>query len=145
MPCSAPRSSTTDGTRSPKPRSTWPGRESPCGAPAATSNVNDMSFPALRHPIIQAPLAGGPSTPELAAAVSAAGGLGFIAAGYLAPDALREQIERARALTTEPFGVNMFHLTETPVDDEQLAAYVRRLQSDPAAAGASLGRPRFED
>jgi nitronate monooxygenase len=36
----------------------------------------------LEVPIVQAPLAGGPSTPELAAAVSDAGGLGFLAAGY---------------------------------------------------------------
>lgn len=34
-------------------------------------------------PIVLAPLAGGPSTPELAAAVSEAGALGFLAAGYL--------------------------------------------------------------
>jgi nitronate monooxygenase len=34
-------------------------------------------------PIVLAPLAGGPSTPELAAAVSNAGGLGFLASGYL--------------------------------------------------------------
>jgi nitronate monooxygenase len=34
-------------------------------------------------PVVLAPLAGGPSTPELAAAVSNAGGLGFLASGYL--------------------------------------------------------------
>jgi NAD(P)H-dependent flavin oxidoreductase YrpB (nitropropane dioxygenase family) len=34
-------------------------------------------------PIVLAPLAGGPSTPEPAAAVSNADGLGFLAAGYL--------------------------------------------------------------
>ena len=34
-------------------------------------------------PVVLAPLAGGPSTPELAAAVANAGGLGFVAAGYL--------------------------------------------------------------
>ena len=34
-------------------------------------------------PIVLAPLAGGPATPELAAAVSNAGGLGFVAGGYL--------------------------------------------------------------
>ena len=35
-----------------------------------------------RHPIVLAPLAGGPATPALAASVSDAGGLGFLAAGY---------------------------------------------------------------
>jgi nitronate monooxygenase len=39
----------------------------------------------IRYPIIQAPMAGGPSTPELAAAVSNAGGLGSLAAAYLTP------------------------------------------------------------
>jgi nitronate monooxygenase len=39
----------------------------------------------LEHPIILAPLAGGPATPELAAAVSDAGGLGFLAAGSWRP------------------------------------------------------------
>ncbi|MDT4923648.1 MAG: nitronate monooxygenase, partial [Pseudonocardiales bacterium] len=42
----------------------------------------------LDVPIIAAPLAGGPSSPALAAAVAEAGGLGFLAAGYLAPDTL---------------------------------------------------------
>lgn len=41
-------------------------------------------------PILQAPMAGGPSTPALTAAVSRAGGLGFLAAGYLTPDQLRD-------------------------------------------------------
>ena len=42
----------------------------------------------LAHPIVLAPLAGAASTPELAAAVSEAGGLGFLASGYLSPEAL---------------------------------------------------------
>ena len=42
----------------------------------------------LRHPIVAAPMAGGPSTPALAAAVSAAGGLGFLAAGMIDTDRL---------------------------------------------------------
>lgn len=42
----------------------------------------------ITHPIILAPMGGGPSTPELVAAVANAGGLGSIAAGYLSVDAL---------------------------------------------------------
>jgi len=52
------------------------------------------SFPQLVHPVVQAPMAGGPSTPELAAAVSAAGGLGFLAAGYKTPGDLAADIAR---------------------------------------------------
>jgi nitronate monooxygenase len=63
---------------------------------------------ALRHPIILAPMGGGPGTPELAAAVTNAGGLGFLAGGYLTPDQIRGEIRRARALTGGPFGVNLF-------------------------------------
>ena len=59
-------------------------------------------------PIIQAPMGGGPSTPELVAAVSEAGGLGSIAAGYLTPDALRDTIRRVKTLTARPFSVNLF-------------------------------------
>jgi nitronate monooxygenase len=50
----------------------------------------------LAVPIVQAPLAGGPSTPALAAAVCEAGGLGFVAAGYKTAGAMREDIERTR-------------------------------------------------
>jgi len=45
---------------------------------------HDLVLDRLAVPIVLAPLAGGPSTPELAAAVSNAGGFGFLAAGYLA-------------------------------------------------------------
>lgn len=62
----------------------------------------------VAHPIFLAPMAGGPGTPELAAAVANAGGLGFLGGGYLAPDALRAEIRRVRALSRGPFGVNLF-------------------------------------
>jgi nitronate monooxygenase len=62
----------------------------------------------LRLPIIQAPMAGGPSTPELAAAVSNAGGLGSIAGAMLPPDDLRAMIREVRAATAAPFAVNLF-------------------------------------
>ncbi len=62
----------------------------------------------IEHPIIQAPMAGGTTTPELVAAVSNSGGLGSIGAGYMAPDAIAEAIDRTRALTNRPFAVNLF-------------------------------------
>jgi len=62
----------------------------------------------LSVPVVQAPMAGGPSTPELAAAVNRGGGLGFVAAGYLTPERLREQLQRTAALTDRPYGVNLF-------------------------------------
>ncbi len=62
----------------------------------------------IEHPIIQAPMAGGPSTPELAAAVSNAGALGSLGAGYLSAEQLDAQIRRVKELTDSPFNVNLF-------------------------------------
>jgi nitronate monooxygenase len=95
----------------------------------------------LAVPVVQAPLAGGPSTPELAAAVSNAGGLGFVAAGYLTVDALAEQLRLTRELTDAPIGVNLFVLHEAPIDDAAVASYARELES----YDIELGVPRFED
>jgi nitronate monooxygenase len=102
-------------------------------------------FPQLVHPIVQAPLAGGPSTPDLTAAVSGAGGLGFLAAGYKSPEAVRVDIARTRDLTAEPFGVNLFFLAESRVDSGKLSAYARRLEPEGRRYGIDLGEPRFED
>jgi nitronate monooxygenase len=95
--------------------------------------------------IVLAPLAGGPSTPELAAAVSNAGGLGFLAAGYLTPDAFAESLGRMQELSREPIGVNVFVLEAVAVDDEAVAAYARELEPEARARGVQLGRPRFDD
>ena len=62
----------------------------------------------IQHPIIQGPMGGGPSTPELVAAVSKAGGLGSLGAAYLTPDQITNAIQRIRSLTAQPFSVNLF-------------------------------------
>ena len=62
----------------------------------------------IKYPIIQAPMAGGPTTPELVALVSNAGGLGSIGAGYLSPDQTRTAIQKTKKLTNKPFNVNLF-------------------------------------
>jgi len=59
-------------------------------------------------PLVLAPMGGGPSTPELTAAVSNAGGLGSLAAAYSNPEKIRQDIARVRALTERPFAVNLF-------------------------------------
>ncbi len=89
-------------------------------------------------PVVLAPLAGGPSTPELCAAVSEAGGLGFLAAGYLSAAELGERIERTRALTRRPFGVNLFH-PQPAADPRSTRAYARRLAPEADRAGVALG------
>lgn len=62
-------------------------------------------------------MAGGITTPELVAAVSNAGGLGSLGAGYMSPEALRKTISEVRGLTDRPFAVNLFvpeHPEEKP-------------------------------
>lgn len=75
----------------------------------------------IEHPIIQAPMAGGATTPELVAAVSNAGALGSFAAAILAPSAIADAVGRIRALTKRPFNVNLFVLDTPSVSAAQLA------------------------
>jgi nitronate monooxygenase len=62
----------------------------------------------FRHPIIQAPLAGGGDTPDLVAAVSNSGGLGFIGGAYLSPEQIAQTARIVKSKTTGPFGINLF-------------------------------------
>ncbi|MGP4016375.1 NAD(P)H-dependent flavin oxidoreductase [Saccharopolyspora sp. 5N708] len=94
-------------------------------------------------PLIAAPMAGGISTPELAAAVSAAGGLGFLASGNLSADALAAEIAACRALTSEPFGVNLF--VPSARRDLDLADYGARVEAAAARHGAKAGAPNWDD
>src|SRR3954470_14245894 len=93
---------------------------------------------ALAHPIVQAPLGGGPSTPALAGAVCEAGGLGFLAAGYKPVDAVAADITAVRELTQRPFGVNLFAPPAPVADPGAVARFA-------AALGASAGEPRHDD
>src|SRR4051812_36219731 len=95
--------------------------------------------------IVQAPMAGGPSTPALAAAVSEAGALGFVAAGYLDAETLRAHIAETRVLTSKPFGVNLFVPSFAPAPRQIIEAYAELLAPMAAQAGVALGAPRFED
>lgn len=73
----------------------------------------------LDHPIIQAPMAGGGDTPDLVAAVSQAGGMGFFGGAYLAPDQIVEAGRAIQAKTNRRFGVNLFApqpVSEPPID-----------------------------
>ncbi|WP_285725844.1 NAD(P)H-dependent flavin oxidoreductase [Psychromicrobium xiongbiense] len=66
--------------------------------------------------LIVAPMAGGPSTPELVTAAAQAGALGFLAAGYLSAQALKAQLEQVRDAGVD-YGVNLFVPTEyAPAD-----------------------------
>lgn len=73
----------------------------------------------LKWPLIQAPLGGGPSTPELVAAVSNTGALGSLGAAYLSPTEIDATINRIHRLTHYPFAVNLFAPTRTPTLSEE--------------------------
>jgi len=99
----------------------------------------------LRRPVIGAPLGGGPSTPELAAAVTAAGGLGFIAAGYRTVDETAVQLAAARGQTDGPLGLNLFVPGAPVVDRDSVDVYARRLAAWAAQRDLPLGAPRHDD
>src|SRR6476661_5644123 len=82
----------------------------------------------LRIPIIGAPMAGGPSTPALVAAVSSPGGLGFLAAGYKTVDAVRREVGAVRGPTSAPFGLNRFAPGRPLADRAAGEAYRERLR-----------------
>jgi nitronate monooxygenase len=108
---------------------------------AETNWLRDL----VRRPLVQAPMAGGPSRPELAAAVSNAGGLGFLAAGYKHPDDVRDEIARTRALTDAPFGVNVFVPSDGPVSDPRLDRWLDQLRLLARDDGVELGDARWHD
>ena len=104
-----------------------------------------LSLAALEHPIVQAPMGGGPSTPALAAAVSEAGGLGFLAAAYKSVDAVRADIEAVQALTDRPFGVNLFAPPGAAADPAAVERYAGTLRGEAERYGVALGAPRHDD
>jgi nitronate monooxygenase len=81
----------------------------------------------LTHPIVLAPLAGGPSTPELVAAVCGAGGLGSLGAAYLSPAQIHDAARRTRKLTERPFSINLFTgewQRQRPADIEKAVSFL---------------------
>jgi nitronate monooxygenase len=102
-----------------------------------------MILDELAVPIVLAPLAGGPSTPQLAAAVNDAGGLGFLGAAYLTSAALGDRLSQIRALTGAPFGINLFVPGE-PAAPAPVAAYATALADEARRAGVELGTARFD-
>ena len=83
------------------------------GAPTAGREPSGRAMPnafsslvGIDIPIVQAAM-GGATSPQFAAAVSNAGGLGMLALGWSPPDAIRAEIRATKARTDRPFGVNL--------------------------------------
>jgi nitronate monooxygenase len=76
----------------------------------------------VRYPLIQAPMAGGWTTPQLVSAVANAGGLGCLAGAGVPPERLREDIRGVKERTDRPFGVNFLLAPQGPGSHDVAAA-----------------------
>src|SRR3982074_172118 len=99
----------------------------------------------LQLPIVQAPLSGGASTPELTIAACRAGALGFLAAGYSTAEKLAEDISRVRRSFAGPFGVNLFVPDERSRKAVDLRSYIERIRIEASAVGSEPGEPKWSD
>lgn len=90
-------------------------------------------------------MAGGVSTPELVAAAAAAGGMGFLAAGYKDVDHVVDQVGAVRSLGADVFGVNLFVPDPAPVDLAAAREYRDRLLPLAQRYGLELPEPRDDD
>ena len=104
-----------------------------------------FDFRDLTAPVSVAPMAGGPSTPELAAAGTDAGGLGFVAAGYLGADAFADRLGAAMRLASGPIGANLFVPGPDTGSPEIVERYAAQLAPDAERYGAAVGTPRIDD
>jgi nitronate monooxygenase len=89
-------------------------------------------------------MAGGSDTPELVAAVSAGGGIGFIGAAYLAPEKILEAARSVRQRTDRPFGVNLFAPLATAADVGNTADFANAADFGNAADAVARIAPYYE-
>jgi len=104
----------------------------------------------IKHPILQAPMAGVQGS-ELAIAVAQAGGLGALPCAMLTPEAMKRELHTIRMATTSPINVNFFcHQTPSPdvVQEDlwrsALRPYYLELGLDPDAIPEAPGRRPFD-
>jgi nitronate monooxygenase/enoyl-[acyl-carrier protein] reductase II len=87
----------------------------------------------IEVPIFNAGIGSG-AGPELAAAVSNAGGFGVIGASGLEPDEISRRIAHVRTLTDRPFGLNFIIGEESDEDREFIRAEIRAAIGEKVAA-----------
>lgn len=104
-----------------------------------------FDFRDLAVPVLVAPMAGGPSTPELVAAAADAGGMGFVPAGYLTAEVFAERVQAAQRLTTGPVGANLFAPQPSAATAAAITAYAEALAPEAHRYDVALGEPRFDD
>lgn len=101
-----------------------------------------------RLPLVAAPMAGGPSSVELAVSVAAAGAFPFLAGGMQTAEGLAAQIERLRP-SARSFGVNLFVPGRASLDAQtraEFAAYAAELRPEAERYGLQLDpEPAIDD
>lgn len=100
-------------------------------------------FEGLRFPVVVAPMAGGPTTPQLVAAVTNAGGFGFLAGGYVTAEILTEAITKTTELTGDPFGVNLF--IPGPRSTADISEHRERMRAEARRYGVEPGAAHWDD
>lgn len=117
-------------------------------ASASTSDASADSFATpfarrfgLRLPLVQGPMAGGPTSPALVAAVANAGALGFLAAAAFAPEKIASEVAAIRALTAKPFGANLFVLDPANPDEATVRRALEAIDPLRARFGLPPGEP----
>ena len=99
----------------------------------------------LNVPIVGAPLAGGPSTPALAAAVCEGGGLGFVAAGYKATSTSPTTLPRSGGGPSGRSASTSSSRARLAVDEAAIDRYAERLEVEAERYGVACGEPRWSD
>ena len=109
--------------------------------------MNFLELPMLRHPLIQAPMAGVQGA-DLAVAVSEAGGLGSLPGAMLGPEQLQAELESITRRTDKPYNVNFFCHRLPTVDDrrearwqECFSSYYREFSVEPPKDSGPGRRP----
>ncbi|GID27739.1 nitronate monooxygenase [Paractinoplanes brasiliensis] len=95
----------------------------------------------MLRPIVVAPMAGGPSTPALVNAATAAGATGFLAAGYKTPLQVSEELRAVHG----SYGLNIFVPGPPPPSVEAVHDYRVLLQAEADRYGVSLPPLRLAD
>lgn len=113
--------------------------------PAHPSRGSLLGALGVELPVLAAPMAGGPGSPELVIAAGRSGSLGFLGAGYKQPEAMAAEVAAVRAAGV-PFGVNLFAPNPLPVDRAAFGRYAEQLRPEADALGAQLdAAPREDD
>ena len=114
-----------------------------------SSSQSDLSQKlGLKHPLIVAPMAGGPSSVDLVVASSTAGALGSMGAAYSNPAAIGQFADAVRQRTDRPFAINLFIPAPVPrIDPDQVDRAIKatsqyRLELDLSAPDVT---PPFEE